>query len=409
MGKNNFQFQPIESLQISVIDGDRGQHYPKEHEFYEDGYCLFLTAKNVTSSGFQFDEKLFIDKNKDELMRKGRLKRGDIVITTRGTVGNIAYFDENIPFDNLRINSGMAIIRNENSNFDSHFLYSVLKSAIINSQIERLTFGSAQPQLTIGIINSLKLPTPPLPEQKKIAEILSTWDDAIATVSRLIESKRALKKGLMQQLLTGKRRFPGYKEPWKRTNLGELSHFVNGRAFKPRDWGTVGLPIIRIQNLNGSPEYNYFNGEFDEKHLVRDGDLLFSWSGSRGTSFGSFVWKGPDGLLNQHIYKVIPTGVVTQQFFGYLLRYVTVLIERKAHGSAGLVHVTKRELEKFQVRFPTDQDEQLRIAETLSKIDGMISKYESQLNLLTQEKRGLMQKLLTGQVRVKVDEEVSRG
>ena len=93
-----------------------------------------------------------------------------------------------------------------------------------------------------------------------------------------------------------------------------------------------------------------------KKHLVRDGDLLFLWLGSRGTSFGSFVWQEQlDGLLNQHIFKVVPTGQVTKSYLGYLLRYTTNLIEQKAHGSAGLVHITKRELERFPVHFPSDQ------------------------------------------------------
>ena len=86
------------------------------------------------------------------------------------------------------------------------------------------------------------------------------------TTAKLIEAKRKLKKGLMQQLLAGKRRFARiFRSNWKEQRLAELAEFHNGRAFKPEDWGDQGLPIIRIQNLNGSTEFNYYNGPCQQK------------------------------------------------------------------------------------------------------------------------------------------------
>jgi type I restriction enzyme, S subunit len=101
---------------IQIIDGDRGKNYPKKADFSDTGYCLFLNAKNVTISGFAFTELNFINQEKDESLRKGKLKRGDLVLTTRGTVGNIAYYDKNVQFDHIRINSGMVIIRPDGIN-----------------------------------------------------------------------------------------------------------------------------------------------------------------------------------------------------------------------------------------------------------------------------------------------------
>ncbi|NLC27817.1 MAG: hypothetical protein GX780_03480, partial [Campylobacteraceae bacterium] len=94
---------------INLIDGDRGTNYPKDEDFSEHGYCVFLSAKNVTKDGFRFNEIQFITKDKDEQLRKGKLVKNDTVLTTRGTVGNIAYFDESVIFKNMRINSGMII------------------------------------------------------------------------------------------------------------------------------------------------------------------------------------------------------------------------------------------------------------------------------------------------------------
>ena len=83
---------PLSELPIDVIDGDRGKNYPKQNEFHEKGYCVFLSATNVTKSGFKFDTVQFIDEQKDSALRKGKLSRNDVVLTTRGTIGNSAFF-----------------------------------------------------------------------------------------------------------------------------------------------------------------------------------------------------------------------------------------------------------------------------------------------------------------------------
>jgi len=194
----------IRDTNIKIIDGDRGDEYPKEKDFSTSGFCLFLSAKNVTKDGFLFDECSFISKQKDQKLRKGCLSRGDIVITTRGTVGNIAYFDESIPFDIIRINSGMAIIRNYQEFILQKFLYYLLKSPLIVKQLESLEFGSAQPQLTIALINSLKIIIPQsIREQQKIAYVLSNLDSKIQKQQEYKSKLETLKKGLMQKLLTG--------------------------------------------------------------------------------------------------------------------------------------------------------------------------------------------------------------
>ncbi|VQY79979.1 type I restriction-modification system subunit S [Streptococcus pneumoniae] len=91
-GENKI-FESIDNL-FDIIDGDRGKNYPKSDELFSEEYCLFLNTKNVTKNGFSFDTKQFITKTKDKLLRKGKLERYDIVLTTRGTVGNVAYYDE---------------------------------------------------------------------------------------------------------------------------------------------------------------------------------------------------------------------------------------------------------------------------------------------------------------------------
>ena len=187
-----------------VIDGDRGINYPSKKDFSKNGYCLFLSAKNVTRKGFKFSDCLFINKEKDELLNKGKLIRNDIVLTTRGTVGNSAYYNNKVFFENIRINSGMVILRNKDKNVDNKYLFNIIQSEIIKKQIYKIVFGSAQPQLTVKGISKLKFPLPPTKaEQQKIASVLSNGDKEIELLNKKLEALKKQKKGLMQKLLTG--------------------------------------------------------------------------------------------------------------------------------------------------------------------------------------------------------------
>lgn len=151
---------------------------------------------------------------------------------------------------------------------------------------------------------------------------------------------------------------------WECKPLSEIAELINGHGFGPNDWKQTGLPIIRIQNLNGGAKFDYYQGTPDARWIVNDGDLLFAWSGNLGTSFGPYIWKGPRGVLNQHIYLVRNRSGVDAGFLYQLLLSVTTAVEQRAHGSAGLVHVTKRELESFVVPIPPAQ-EQTKIAKIL--------------------------------------------
>lgn len=174
-----FDFQLLENAGIQLIDGDRGKNYPKHNDFMENGYCLFLSAKNVTKSVFQFQETLFINETKDRELRAGKLKYGDIVLTTRGTVGNVAYYDNNNPYKHIRINSGMIIIRADNKLWNPKFLYFILKSELLKEQIINLISGSAVPQLPARDIRKFILPVINRSLQNKITNIISDINDKV--------------------------------------------------------------------------------------------------------------------------------------------------------------------------------------------------------------------------------------
>ena len=156
---------------------------------------------------------------------------------------------------------------------------------------------------------------------------------------------------------------------WETAKIGDLCELVNGKAFKPSDWGLEGLPIIRIQNLNDpSAKFNYFGGEVPEKFLVEPGELLFAWSGTPGTSFGAHVWQGERGVLNQHIFRVLFDGESTdKEFFRLAINHKLDELIGKAQGGVGLRHVTKGTFEETEIVYPPFP-EQRRIVEKIEAL-----------------------------------------
>ena len=268
------------------------------------------------------------------------------------------------------------------SDFEIGYLTEFLESldySLLNS-------GTAQPKLNKRSCSKIKVAKPPKEEQTAIANTLSDVDALIHELEKLIAKKQAIKTATMQQLLTGKTRLPpyahredgtpkGYKqselgeipEDWETPKFGDICTLINGRGFKPYEWKTEGLPIIRIQNLNGSDDFNCYQGYYDPKIFVQKGQLLFAWSGSRGTSFGPHLWHGNDALLNYHTWKlVLQREDVCPNYFFHILKQLTKKIEDSAHGASALVHTQKGEMESFLVLLPIDQKEQIGIATTLS-------------------------------------------
>lgn len=187
---------------------------------------------------------------------------------------------------------------------------------------------------------------------------------------------------------------------WMLLQVSDICKLQNGNSFKPHEWDTKGLPIIRIQNLNGSGNYNYFSGVPQDKWLVEPGQLLFSWAGTKGVSFGPFIWNGPKGVLNQHIYKVFANENVHEHWLYLALLHITQKIEAQAHGfKSTLLHVQKKDIDNQLVLTPPVA-EQKKISQILSTWNKAISVTEKLLANSQQQKKALIQQLLTGKKRL---------
>ena len=377
----------------SVIDGDRGANYPGSRDFSSDGHCLFLNAANVTKAGFRFRECAFISREKDERLSKGKLERDDIVLTTRGTVGNFAHYDATVSFENIRINSGMVILRNDFAALDTSFLYVFAQSNLMERQIERLTFGSAQPQLTVKGINELSIVVPSITEQRAIARALSDVDGLLASLDQVIAKKRDLKQAAMQQLLTGKTRLLGFKGAWEVKSLGDLAEIVMGQSPSSSNYNSIGngLPLIQgnADIANRWATKRTYTTQITKRGKA--GDVLMSV-------------RAPVGEVSRTMFDVcLGRGVCAIRFSNDFLYHTLVFLEpnwaRHSKGST-FDSVNSDDVKAVEIRLPVEAAEQIAIAAILSDMDAELSELEARRDKTRSIKQAMMQELLTGKTRL---------
>lgn len=257
----------IEQTTIEIIDGDRGKNYPKNNELTNSGYCLFLSAANVTKNGLQFSNNSFITKEKDALLRKGKLMPKDIVLTTRGTVGNVGFYSDDVPYPNMRINSGMVIIR-PGEDFDTMFLYQYLRSCYFRAQITQFQSGSAQPQLPISTLQKMKVIKPDIDAQRRIASILSSLDRKIELNNKINADLEEMAQAIFKNWFVD---FEPFKD----------GKFVDSElGMIPEGWKVGRLEDIAEITMGQSPAGNSLNEN-------REGMIFYQGSSDFGFRFPS--------------------------------------------------------------------------------------------------------------------------
>ena len=206
IGKYDGVSKKLSDIAVTV-DGDRGKNYPKKAELTQTGDCLFLTAANVKPYGWSFEDNTFISKEKDGILHGGRLQKNDVVITTRGTLGNVAIYDESVPFDTVRINSCMLIIRVTDESVSPYYLAQYLMSPMFKYQIAKLKSGTAQPQIPANILREIPLKIPSSNDQNAIIGELtgkfSVCDSIEQTVDTALQQAEAMRQSILKDAFEG--------------------------------------------------------------------------------------------------------------------------------------------------------------------------------------------------------------
>ena len=331
-----------------------------------------------------------------------QLKDGDVVISDTAEDYSVGKVTELQGISNAKVFSGLHTIayRPNKNIFSQRFLGYYFNSSIYRKQLYPLIQGIKVCSISKSAISKTKLAIPPLAEQKKIAEILYTWDDAIEKQSKLIDKLELRKRGLMQRLLTGKTRLPGFTEPWKKIELGEV--------FEERNECNVEyLPLLSITAERGV----IMQSESDKKDISNEDKSKYKRICPNDIGYNTMrMWQGRsalstiEGIVSPAYTIVIPKSNIDPFFISVLLKLSRVVYDFWTH-SQGLVGDTLNckfhDFSKVKVFIPS-LTEQNAIAVVLTSADKEIEIQRKKLEALRQQKRGLMQQLLTGKIRVRI-------
>ena len=377
---------------------------------------IHTTPKYVDKSEYHFingnnlrDGHIYIYENtkcvsfEEYTKQKQELGTRTLLMSINGTIGSLAnYCNEDV------VLGKSAAFMNFNDMQTKKYVYTILQTNSTKRYFENELTGSTIKNLLLKSIKNMKLLLPPLAEQEKIVGILGTWDEAIEKLSSLIEQKKLLKKGLMQKLLTGKTRLPTFTQPWKEVKLEEIAEFYNGYAFKSETYIDNGLyKIITIANVQqGNLVFNQVNtilelpADIQPKQILSIGDIIFSMTGNVGRVC---LVTTNNCLLNQRVGKIIEKGI-TKSFLYHLLSTNQFIRKMESLAQGGAQdNLSLKDVKKYKLFIPSDITEQKAIADVLSTADDEINLLNKKLEALKEQKKGLMQQLLTGQTRVKVN------
>ncbi len=299
-------------------------------------------------------------------------------------------------------------VKNEKSNVE--FLY----YKITKEGLFKIADTSTIPQINNKHILPYKIPLPPLPEQKKIANCLSTWDVAIEKQNALINALADRKKALMQQLLTGKKRLPGFSGEWKEVKLGSIcENFQNGNAFSAKDYKKTGIPIVTMGNINLGGYFYFSESKSNfwiedkslERYEIKKGDLIIAMTDvtpeKNLIGLTSIIDIDRIFYLNQRVgHIILKPKLADTDFIFYLSQNSYWRNQCKAFATLGVqANLGTNDIKNINIKLPS-LSEQTAIAEILATADRELQLQKEKLAQLQTQKKGLMQVLLTGKKRL---------
>lgn len=373
---------------------------------------IYIQGFNIEENSFNYTGIKKVTRQFHERNKKSCLKENDLLTIQTGDVGLTSIVPKNLIGSNCH---ALIISRFKQENFWAKFFVQYFNSYIGRRRLKEIETGSTMKHLNVKDMQKWEIPLPPLPEQQKIAQILSTWDKAIETTQKLIEKKQQLKKGLMQQLLTGKKRFPEFvkspkmkqtklgmiPEDWEVSKLGDIGKVkMCKRVLKNETSSDGDIPFYKIGTFGNKPDayismklYDDLRSRFSFPNV---GDILLSASGTLGRTV---VYNGESSYYQDSNIVWIENNeaIVLNKFLYYVYKIV------KYNSEGATIQRLYNSIISSAMFLRPSIEEQQKIAQVLSSADKEIERLTNQLDKLREQKKGLMQVLLTGKIRVKTN------
>ena len=351
---------------------------------YQEAGVPVIRGSNFDGEGrFIRGPFVFVSEAKAEALARNQARPGDVVFTQRGTLDQVAIVADDLEYPAYVISQSQMKLTCDRQRVLPEYVYYWFRSPRALDYIHRHTIATGVPHTNLGILRQTPLLLPPLAEQERIVGYLLALDDRIAALRGLIAGADALFQLLFREWFVdfvavtdprspavpaeARALYPDRLEDgpcgpvpagWTCAPLLDAAEFQNGTAFKSADFSEPGegLPVIKIAELRRGlgRQTRWSVGGGARKRPLRDGDLLFAWSGNPQTSIGTFLWGGGDAWLNQHIFKIIPPQADALPFlYGLLSHLQPRLVEiARNHQTTGLGHVAKKDLRRLLVVHP---------------------------------------------------------
>ena len=350
-------------------------------DFNNENRYVYSTEKTITEVG--------LNNSTTKL-----LKKDDIIISARGTVGELAM----IPFP-MAFNQSCYGIRAKKG-VDSTFLYYLVKNSV--RRFKAITHGSVFDTITRDTFANIDVEIPDIGIQRRIAKILSDIDDKIEVNQRINKNLEQQAQAIFKSWFIDFEPFGGnMPNNWKNVSVYDLADYINGAAFKKNEYADTGLPIIKIAELkNGiTDSTQHCCVKKDEKYYIDDRDILFSWSGNPDTSIDTFIWSTGRAILNQHTFRVV-SKYDAPAFTFFLLKYLKLQFTHIASNkqTTGLGHVTVADLKRLQFSANANVIAEFN-ALVMPIFDLIYSKYK-EIQQLSDLRDTLLPKLMSGELDV---------
>jgi len=346
---------------------------------WQQSGILFLRSECVSERGLDLSQSMFISSKAHSFLRRSEVQDDDILVTITGNVGRAVMLSG---VGKANLNQHIARVRITSDGVDPRFAYHYLSKPEVRAYFTKITTGQAYPQISLKQVRETSLPLPSLREQTVIADALSDADALIEALEQLIEKKRLIKQGAMQELLSGSKRLPGFSGEWQTKSVGDLLTIRHGKSQKDVVEPNGQYPILATGGEIGR----------SRAYLHDKPSVLI---GRKGTIDRPQFMDRPFWTVDTLFYSDVKEGNSAK-----FLYYAFLLIDWRCHNEAsGVPSLNAKTIEQIELLVPPEE-EQATIASTLTDIEEEIGALEARLEKARQIKQGMMQELLTGRVRL---------